>query len=60
MAIWKCQECGNILENRCKPGKCKVCGATKDKLFKEEQEKGQKRKGTVTAQANPKPRSERG
>ena len=40
MAIWKCQECGNISENRCKPGKCKVCGAVKDKLVKEEQEKG--------------------
>ncbi|HAG09509.1 MAG TPA: radical SAM protein [Desulfotomaculum sp.] len=55
MATWKCQECDNILENRCKPGKCKVCGATKDKLFKEEQEKGQRRKGAVTAQVNPKP-----
>lgn len=47
MAIWKCQECGNISENRCKPGKCKVCGAVKDKLVKEEQAKEQKRKGAV-------------
>jgi hypothetical protein len=54
MAIWKCQECGNILENRCKPGKCKACGAVKDKLIKEEQEKGQKRKDAITTQANPK------
>jgi ABC-type ATPase with predicted acetyltransferase domain len=35
MAVWKCGECGNILEARCKPGKCKTCGASKDKLAKE-------------------------
>jgi len=36
MAIWKCQECGNVVEARCKPGKCKSCGAVKDRLLKEE------------------------
>jgi len=55
MATWKCQECGNVLENRCKPGKCKVCGAVKDKLIKEEQVKGQSRKKAVSAPAGPKP-----
>ncbi|AEG14908.1 radical SAM domain protein [Desulfofundulus kuznetsovii DSM 6115] len=37
MAVWKCQECGNVVEARCKPGKCKSCGAPKDKLVKEAQ-----------------------
>lgn len=31
MAVWKCGECGNTVEARCKPGKCKVCGAPKEK-----------------------------
>ncbi len=35
MAVWKCAECGNVVEARCKPGKCKTCGAPKDKLAKE-------------------------
>ncbi|MEW6275782.1 MAG: RCKP-type rubredoxin-like domain-containing protein [Bacillota bacterium] len=35
MAVWKCAECGNVVEARCKPGKCKSCGAPKDKLVKE-------------------------
>ncbi|MCG8402116.1 MAG: radical SAM protein, partial [Firmicutes bacterium] len=29
MAVWKCQSCGTELEGRCKPGKCKSCGAPK-------------------------------
>lgn len=36
MAVWKCAECGAVVEGRCKPGKCKNCGAAKDKLVKEE------------------------
>lgn len=39
MAVWKCGECGAVVEARCKPGKCKSCGAIKDKLVKEETEK---------------------
>jgi len=39
MAVWKCQSCGTDLEGRCKPGKCKSCGAPKDSLEKQEQEK---------------------
>lgn len=35
MAVWKCEECGAVVEARCKPGKCKNCGAAKDKLAKE-------------------------
>ena len=35
MAVWKCAECGAVVEGRCKPGKCKNCGAAKDKLMKE-------------------------
>ncbi|RJQ24912.1 MAG: radical SAM protein [Peptococcaceae bacterium] len=43
MAVWKCAECGAALEARCKPGKCKNCGAVKDKLNKEPKEvKGKK------------------
>lgn len=38
MAVWKCDECGVVLEARCKPGKCKNCGAAKDHLIKEEVE----------------------
>jgi ABC-type ATPase with predicted acetyltransferase domain len=36
MAVFKCSECGAVVEARCKPGKCKNCGAVKDKLVKEE------------------------
>jgi hypothetical protein len=36
MAVWKCGECGAAVEARCKPGKCKSCGAIKDKLVKDE------------------------
>ncbi|MCL6612347.1 MAG: radical SAM protein [Peptococcaceae bacterium] len=39
MAVYKCVECGNIVESRCKPGKCKSCGAVKDKLVKQDQSK---------------------
>ncbi|OAT81408.1 RCKP-type rubredoxin-like domain-containing protein [Desulfotomaculum copahuensis] len=39
MAVYKCAECGNVVESRCKPGKCKACGAPKDKLVKEETKK---------------------
>ncbi|MCL6476979.1 MAG: radical SAM protein [Peptococcaceae bacterium] len=39
MAVFKCEECGNIVESRCKPGKCKACGALKDKLVKQDQPK---------------------
>ena len=47
MAVWKCDECGAVIEGRCKPGKCKTCGAAKDKLIKEVVEgekKGTKKK----------------
>lgn len=43
MAVWKCAECGAVLESRCKPGKCKSCGAAKDKLDKEVKEKKDKK-----------------
>lgn len=36
MAVFKCAECGAVLEARCKPAKCKNCGADKAKLVKEE------------------------
>jgi len=36
MAVWKCSECGNIMENRCKPQKCKTCGAEKGKIAKDQ------------------------
>lgn len=40
MAVFKCLECGHVMENRCKPRKCKSCGANdKDKIQKEEQKK---------------------
>ncbi|HOV78514.1 MAG TPA: radical SAM protein [Bacillota bacterium] len=39
MAVWKCEECGALAEARCKPGKCKKCGASKEKLVKEKGEK---------------------
>ena len=28
MAKWKCNGCGTVREVRCKPRKCKECGAT--------------------------------
>lgn len=34
MAVWKCTECGNEQENRCKPRKC-ACGA-KDSFVKKD------------------------
>lgn len=53
MAIWKCQECGNVVEVRCKPGKCKSCGAVKDRLLKEEVAGGKtakaKKKSTISS-----------
>jgi ABC-type ATPase with predicted acetyltransferase domain len=36
MAVWKCGECGSVVESRCKPGKCKTCGAPKEKLGRED------------------------
>lgn len=39
MAVFKCAECGAVVEARCKPVKCKNCGAEKDKLVKEEPQK---------------------
>jgi len=36
MAVYKCDECGSVVDSRCKPGKCKSCGALKDKLIKQE------------------------
>jgi rubrerythrin len=44
MAVWKCQECGTVMELRCKPGKCQNCGAVKDKLVKEITEPAEKKK----------------
>ncbi|HPU35502.1 MAG TPA: radical SAM protein [Bacillota bacterium] len=35
MALWKCAVCGAEVEARCKPGKCKNCGAARDQLVKE-------------------------
>ena len=29
MALWKCAVCGAEVEARCKPGKCKNCGAAR-------------------------------
>ncbi|MGQ9711121.1 MAG: RCKP-type rubredoxin-like domain-containing protein [Desulfotomaculales bacterium] len=39
MAIWKCAVCGSEVEARCKPGKCKVCGAAKENLVKQDAQK---------------------
>ncbi|MGQ9558051.1 MAG: RCKP-type rubredoxin-like domain-containing protein [Desulfurispora sp.] len=39
MAVFKCSQCGEIMESRCKPGKCKSCGAPKEDLQKQEQPK---------------------
>ncbi len=36
MAVYKCDQCGEIIESRCKPGKCSACGAAKDALIKQE------------------------
>ncbi|MTI84587.1 MAG: radical SAM protein [Firmicutes bacterium] len=36
MAVYKCEQCGHVMEQRCKPGKCKSCEAEKDKLIKQE------------------------
>lgn len=36
VAVWKCAQCGNVVEARCKPGKCQSCGAAKDQLVKQE------------------------
>ncbi len=35
VAVFKCSKCGNVVEARCKPGKCPSCGAPKDELIKE-------------------------
>ncbi|MDI6710499.1 MAG: radical SAM protein [Bacillota bacterium] len=35
MAVWKCAHCGETYEGRCKPGKCKKCGAGKEELVKQ-------------------------
>ncbi|MCL5935032.1 MAG: radical SAM protein [Firmicutes bacterium] len=39
MAVYKCGQCGSVVESRCKPGKCNSCGALKDKLVKQDQPK---------------------
>lgn len=36
MAVWKCSKCGQVVEARCKPGKCPGCGAPKEELIKQE------------------------
>ncbi len=41
MAVWKCGSCGAEVEGRCKPGKCKECGAPKENL--EKQDSGKKK-----------------
>ncbi|MFQ6093785.1 MAG: RCKP-type rubredoxin-like domain-containing protein [bacterium] len=38
MAVWKCAKCGWTYEGRCKPGKCKNCGAPRQELEKQEAE----------------------
>ena len=35
MATWKCTQCGTLAEGRCKPGKCKSCGAPREALEKQ-------------------------
>jgi len=42
VAVFKCEQCGNVVEARCKPGQCKSCGAVKDKLIKQDQPKKEK------------------
>ncbi|MFQ6093762.1 MAG: RCKP-type rubredoxin-like domain-containing protein [bacterium] len=39
MAVWKCVRCGWTYEGRCKPGKCKNCGAAREELEKQESKK---------------------
>jgi rubrerythrin len=36
LAVWKCTECGETKEGRCRPQKCPKCGASKDKFEKSE------------------------
>ncbi|ABZ84599.1 hypothetical protein HM1_2042 [Heliomicrobium modesticaldum Ice1] len=36
MAIYQCAKCGEVVDKRCKPGKCPKCGAPKDELIKQE------------------------
>lgn len=36
MAIWKCSQCGEEKEGRCRPKKCPKCGADKDSFKKKE------------------------
>lgn len=35
MAVFKCAQCGEVVEQRCKPGKCPKCGAVKEELIKQ-------------------------
>lgn len=40
MAIWKCKNCGDEKDVRCKPKKCPVCnGQDKDQFTKAEPKK---------------------
>ncbi|MEG6615249.1 hypothetical protein V6C27_02250 [Peptococcaceae bacterium 1198_IL3148] len=33
MAVWKCSQCGETKEGRCKPRKCPSCGASGTDTF---------------------------
>ena len=35
MAVYKCKQCGETVETRCAPKKCKTCGAEKDDIIKQ-------------------------
>lgn len=36
MGVFKCSVCGEIVEQRCKPGKCPKCGAPKEEIEKQQ------------------------
>jgi rubrerythrin len=36
MAVWKCKNCGETKEGRCRPAKCPKCGAPKESFEKQE------------------------
>ncbi len=52
MAVYKCNQCGEIIESRCKPGKCSACGAAKDDLIKQEAVKRESCKKTRCSKAS--------
>ena len=36
MAVWKCSQCGEEKEGKCRPQKCPKCGADKESFKKKD------------------------